>query len=113
MSFKPIPKKLLIHTVTYKPKKANNGGWGSGSSTKEQLIKYVRFKPKNEVMKTGVNDEKLIKGILYIDAKHSKPFIEPKVDSTIKFNGMDLTVLSCEPCFTTNYEPHHFEVILT
>ncbi len=113
MSYKPIPRKLLIHSVTYTEKSDNDGGWGGGSENEPKVIKHVRFKPKNAVRKTSQNEEKLIKGILFIDAKYSKPYIPLVVDSTVNFNGADLTVLSCEPCFTDDYEPHHYEVELT
>lgn len=112
MLYKPIPKRLLIHEITYTEKSNNTGGWGGGSENEVKVIKNVRIKSKNAVKKTAENEEKLVKGILFIDAKYSKPFIPLVVDSKVSFKGTDLTVLSCEPVFTDIDTPHHYEVEL-
>lgn len=112
MSYKPIPKKALIHTIIYTEKSDNTGGWGGSSENEPETIKHVRVEPKNSVKKTAENEEKLVKGLLFLDAKYSKPFKELVVDSEIKFGGQSLTVLSCEPAYTDSFEPHHYEVEL-
>lgn len=112
MPFKAIPKKALIHEVEYKEKKESTNGWGGSGDAEVQTIKHVRFEPSSEVVKTGENEEKLIRGSLYIDAKHSEPFIIPVVDSIVVFNGNKLIVQTSEPVYATNDKPHHVEVTL-
>lgn len=81
MSFKPIPKHLLIHEVLYQaPKSEDDGSMGSGELPKAQRIEHVRFTPKRKrIIKTD-NTEVLTNGVLYIDAVNSKPFVNPKSD---------------------------------
>jgi len=112
VSFKPIPKKALIHKITYTEFEENTGGWGGGSNNEPREIKHVRFQPKSEVKKTSETEEKLVKGVLFIDQKHSKPFIPLVPQSDVVFQGESLTVLTCEPVYTISEIPHHYEVEL-
>lgn len=113
MSFRAIPRKLLIHDVSYTPKKKNTSGWGGQDDPNTITIKKVRFEPSSQVRKTGTNEEKLVKGVLFIDAKNSDPFVIPIAESSIEFNGEKLTVESSEPIYAKKDQPHHVEVTLT
>ncbi|MCW3745405.1 minor capsid protein [Enterococcus gallinarum] len=76
MSFKPIPKHLLIHEVIYQaPKSDDDGSMGSGELPKPQKIEHVRFTPKRKRIVKMDNTEVLTNGVLYIDAVNSKPFV--------------------------------------
>lgn len=112
MSFKPIPRRILIHEVIYTPFIETNSGWGGDSESKSEVIKRVRFEPSKLVRKTNVNEEKLVKGTLFIDAKYSKPFIELEVNSVVEYKGKSLIVESCDPIYEKKDTPHHYEVIL-
>lgn len=112
MSFKPIPKKNLIHSVTYTEFEGNTGGWGGGFENESQEIKHVRFQPKSEVKKTSQDEEQLVRGVLFIDQKHSKPFIPLVPQSEVEFQQENLTVLTCEPIYALSDIPHHYEVEL-
>lgn len=112
MSFRPIPKRILIHEVDYTPFTKSTSGWGGDSKAKSQLIKKVRFEPSKTVRKTNTNEEKLIKGTLFIDGKYSEPFIELEVKSVIEYKGEKLIVESCDPIYGRKDTPHHYEVTL-
>ncbi|MCC4043758.1 putative minor capsid protein [Enterococcus gallinarum] len=113
MSFKPIPKHLLIHEVLYQaPKTEDDGSMGSGKLPKAQRIEHVRFTPKRRrIIKTD-NTEVLTNGVLYIDAVNSKPFVNPSEDGTITFQNRKLKIVECYEVYTDQLSPHHIEVML-
>ena len=111
MLFKPIPKKLLIHSVIYE-KKSENMAWGGKGNQAPVTINRVRFEPDFKKVLTGTNQEQVIKGILYMDAHYSLPFVIPKVDDVIIYAEDPLTVVSCEVLYTLSDTPHHVEVTL-
>lgn len=111
MLFKPIPKKLLVHSVIYE-KQSDNTAWGGKGNQESVTINRVRFEPDFKTVVTGLNQEHVIKGILYMDACYSEPFIIPKVDDVIIYKEEPLTVVSCEVLYTLSDTPHHVEVTL-
>lgn len=113
MSFKPIPKHLLIHEVIYQaPNPDDDGSMGSGELPNPQKIEHVRFTPKRKrIIKTD-NTEVLTNGILYVDAVNSKPFVNPSEDGTITFQNRKLKIVECYEVFTDQLNPHHIEVML-
>lgn len=107
---RPIPKKLLNHTVTYTPP-AEEGPWG-GQQGEPQILEHVRLQSSSSVKKTNQNEEKLLAGVLYIDAKHSMPFIEPKSKGTIRYEGKDMIVQNVKAVRAFGPDPHHYKVEL-
>lgn len=108
---RPIPKKLLNHTVTYTPPAEEEGPWG-GQQGEPQTIEHVRLQSSSSVKKTGQNEEKLLAAVLYIDAKHSTPFIEPKSKGTIRCEGKDMIVQNVKAVRAFGPDPHHYKVEL-
>ena len=113
MSFKPIPKHLLIHEVLYQPLNLRMMVlWVVENCLKAQRIEHVRFTPKRKrIIKTD-NTEVLTNGVLYIDAVNSKPFVNPSEDGTITFQNHKLKIVECYEVYTDQLSPHHIEVML-
>ena len=113
MSFKPIPKHLLIHQVDYYPPKGEgDGSMGGGPTGGPTTIKRVRFEPTRKKITTADNSEKFTTGILFIDRVNSEPFINPAEDGTMIFRGRQLMILQVNEVYTDQDEPHHLEVML-
>lgn len=108
---KPIPKKLLPHTVVYTPPGEDDGPWG-GSVGEPQTLKHVRLQSSTAVKKTGQDEEKLLAGVLYIDSVNSKPFIEPVSTGTIEYEGKRMVVQNVKVVRAFGPDPHHYKVEL-
>lgn len=112
-SFKPIPKRLLIHEVTYIEPEAESDGSMSGSSDPTQtVIKHVRFTPTRKKVALPDNTETYTNGVLFIDAVNSDPFINVSEGGMIIFRNQKLKILSCLEAYTDQPTPHHLEVQL-
>lgn len=112
-TFKPIPKRLLIHDVTYYPPKTeDDGSMGSGTENQETEIKHVRFEPKRKKLVRPDNSETITNGILFVDYVNSEPFIELHEAGQIEFRGRKLSIVHVNELYTTNQTPHHLEVML-
>lgn len=116
MRFKPIPKRLLIHTATLTRKNDDSGFGGVGGESNE--IEFVRFEPSASKQKTTVNDEKLIRGTLFIDRENSTPFLVPNPDDEMtisndpRISGI-LKVAVCDIIYSDDRGSiHHLEVTL-
>lgn len=109
---RPIPKKLLIHTVEYH-EKIDDSRYGGGYMP-PIVINFVRLDISYAVKKSSSNEEKLFKGLLFIDAVNSSPAIEMKQDSKVIFeeNGRKRTLIvqNVKPLY--GFKLHHYEVEL-
>ncbi|MDG6156174.1 minor capsid protein [Lactococcus formosensis] len=113
VSFKPIPKKLLIHEVSYiPPEKEGDGSIGGNTDQEPKIIKRVRFNPNHKLIKKPGNVESFTTGVLFIDSVNSAPFISPAEGGTIVFKGRKLKVIECKEAYTDQVEVHHLEVML-
>lgn len=106
---RPIPKVLLIHTVTQAKVKGNEG-WGDESLTDQQELRYVRVEPSSRVIRDKNNAEVQLAATLFFDCKNSRPvgtaFSE---DQVIDFQGQKYRIVSVEP-LTDRRKLHHYEI---
>lgn len=110
---KPIPKRMLIHQVDYYER--IEGGRYDGGYADKLTITNVLFQPDGTVAKTGDNEEKLIKGILYLDAQNSSQCFGMIAQSQVKLISDDgveetLVVQHSQPVYA--FKLHHYEVQL-
>ncbi|MCT8138641.1 minor capsid protein [Anaerobacillus sp. CMMVII] len=107
---KPIPKKLLIHTVKYEE---YLGSSRNGDIYADEItVNHVLIHPSFQVKRTIMGDDRQIKAVIFIDHKHSKPFAEMKPKSKVHFKGKDWIVNACAPIYAFSTTPHHYEVEL-
>lgn len=113
MLFEPIPKRLLIHEVTYtEPSNVGDGSMGGSTKPKSTVIKNVRFTPTRKRVIKSDNTEVFTNGILFIDSVNSSPFIDINEGGKITFKNKKLNIIGCLESYTDQETPHHLEVQL-
>lgn len=106
---RPIPKSLLIHTVTLH-KKINKDKWGKGELDQGTELTYVRMEPSGKIVRDKNNAEIQLVAILFYDCKNSRPKdVVFKVDDLIAFNGVMHRVEVVEPMYDDK-RLHHYEL---
>lgn len=115
MKIDPIPKELLIHSVTYR-EFIQNETWGETYKPSITLTN-VLVQPATALTKDTIRETIQAKAILFYDMEHSKPtmpvfsFIEK---SKIVFQGQEMTVDKVNIFYAFDGEtPHHYEIELT
>lgn len=103
----PIPKGLLIHTVTYE--EMTKSEWGN-SFAAPVTIENVRIEPKNTLSRNGTGSTVTSDTLLFWDSVHSTPcaFVE---DSKVTFSGREMIVVSVSDYYDES-KLHHKEVRL-
>jgi len=105
---RPIPKKLLIHSATYKHTPVKDA-WQHTTYT-ETTLKHVRVEPSSAIKTSKDNKELQLKSVLFYDCVNSSPagveFIE---ENKITFNGTDYSIASVDPLYDGT-RLHHVEV---
>lgn len=112
---KPIPLKLLFHSVDYHEYKGSDDGWnGDPNSYAEAItIENVRVEPITLIARNNVRDDTEGQSVVFIDRTNTKPFRKPVERSKISFNGIDYEVNNVKAYYDENPDqPHHYEVIL-
>lgn len=111
MRIRPIPKKLLIHTINYLELAANNG-WDN-SFSEAITIDFVRVEPASSVQRTATSEGSDIKHILFVDRVHSSRFPDFKEKSKIVWNGQTFELKQIKPHYDFGVIPHHYELGLS
>ena len=103
----PIPKGLLIHSVTYE--EMTKSEWGD-SFAAPVTIENVRVEPKNTLSRNGTGSTVTSDTLLFWDSVHSTPcaFVE---DSKVTFSGREMIVVSVSDYYDES-KLHHKEVRL-
>jgi len=109
---KPIPERLLIHTIQYE-EFTRDGAFGEEFKP-IVTIPFVLVQPKTQIRRNDAGEEIEIKAIVFIDALNT-PNAQPlKEKSKVYFNNREWRVKSCESLYALNpTAPHHYEVMLT
>lgn len=106
---RPIPKKLLIHSIEYEEFK-EDGSFGEEFHPIE-TITNVLVQPRTEIRRDYNNEEVEIQAVIFLDAVNTPIFKPLREKSKVHFNGRVWRVVSCEHLFTFDFStPHHFEV---
>lgn len=109
MRIKPIPKRLLIHTIEYE-EFVKDGSFGEEFAPSETMT-GVLVQPKTEIRRDEIQEEVQINAVIFLDATNTPKFKPLKEKSKVHFNGREWRVVACETLFTFNPDkPHHYEV---
>lgn len=110
MAVKPIPRKLLFHSISYEE---FLGGDGYGDAFASPItIANVRLEPKNAIQRTNIRDDTEGTTILFIDQRYSTPFLRPIERSKITFGGKRYEVSRVDEFYADRAVVHHLEVTL-
>lgn len=106
---RPIPKKLLIHTVTMSRAESKDR-WGKVTPGAEAELTYVRMEPSSKIVRDKSNAEVQLAAVLIYDCRNSRPrgttFME---DDVIVFNGQRHKVQTVEALYDEK-RLHHYEM---
>lgn len=106
---KPIPKKLLIHTVTLF-EKMKEDSWGKEELDAGKQIRFVRMEPSSKIIRDKNGAEVQLAATLFYDCRNSLPRdLDFKVDDIISFNGQKHQVKTVEPLYDEK-KLHHYEL---
>lgn len=106
---KPIPKKLLIHTVILH-KEVKKDKWGKGELGAGTTLKDVRMEPSSKIVRDKSGAEIQLAATLFYDCKNSSPKnITFFADDIIVFNGQKHQVKTIEPLYDER-RLHHYEL---
>lgn len=109
MRIKPIPKKLLIHSIEYEEFK-EDGSFGEEFEPRE-TIGNVLVQPKTEIRRDLYEEEVQINAVIFLDATNTPKFKPLKEKSKVHFNGREWRVVSCDALYAFDpAKPHHYEV---
>ncbi|MDA1477270.1 putative minor capsid protein [Bacillus sp. CLL-7-23] len=112
---RPIPERLLIHSIIYQKYLGSDDGWngGSGSYDEPVHIEKVRVEPISTLIRNQVRDETEGESVILIDRTNSKPYMRLKERSKVTFDGQEYEVNKMKEHYDESPNmPHHYEVIL-
>lgn len=106
---KPIPLRLLVHSVVYNEYLGNTGEKVSyGANT---TLNNVRVEEQKKYSKVADRVEVIGSALLFYDCVYSSGLSsQPKPESKITYNGKQYTVVDVDILVDT--KPHHYEVLL-
>ncbi|WP_054634821.1 putative minor capsid protein [Thalassobacillus sp. C254] len=107
---RPIPKRLLIHSVKYQ-EQGESDGWDTQPG-EEYTIDNVRVEPATSFNRAANREEIRAEHILFIDRKHSSYFPDAKEQDHVTFQGKELKVVKVNPQYAFGPDPHHLELEL-
>lgn len=115
---KPIPSRILRTTATVKV--CSGVDRYQNPTYTEHTVNRVHLQPTNEIRKTATNTDIVLRGILFVDARISKPFLdwcgqlqsahENKGDVKVTVRGVEYTVHSVDELRDDSDRLHHWEV---
>jgi hypothetical protein len=106
---RPIPLKLLIHTVTYE-EKLKGDGWSDGYA-QPVTINHVLVQPASSIQRSSVATEIVYDSVLFFDMQNSTPVTDFVKGSKITLNGGDpMYIEKVNTLYAFGDTPHHLEV---
>jgi hypothetical protein len=107
---KPIPKKLLIHSGSYKQKDTKDK-WGAETGTPTTTnLSYIRIEPSSAIKKSKDNKEIQLKSLLFYDCVNSLPAgVSFELENTITFSGIEYVIKSIDTISALS-GIHHYEI---
>ncbi len=108
---KPIPKRLLPHSVIYKEYLGNNGEgdeWGE-----EMSLSFVKVEEKTQLKVTSNGREIVGNAKMFYDLINSNGLAnKPTQNSKITFNDKEYSIIDVDSLYATKVTPHHYEILL-
>ncbi len=108
----PIPKKLLIHSVSF-AKEEEEDAWGNKILSEVSVISRVRIESSSKLIVTADNRQVTLSMLLFYDCKNSLPqeFVF-EIGGFVTFCGLKYRVESVELLYSET-KPHHYEIGLS
>ncbi|WP_353625729.1 putative minor capsid protein [Bacillus sp. JCM 19041] len=111
MRIKPIPRRLLIHTIKYE-EFLRDGSFGD-EFAEPVSFSFVRMEPKSSFRRNANGEEINLQGVLFLDAQNTPDYQRLKEKSKVHFKGREMRVYACEEYYAFDGKtPHHYEVEL-
>jgi hypothetical protein len=105
---KPIPKKLLIHTVTV-VSDISKETWGNETPGAETVISHVRIEPRSELVIGKQNRQVKLSGLMFYDMVNSSPAHDFSEIDKIDFHGNRYNIAFIKELFDAS-KLHHLEI---
>lgn len=106
---KPIPKKLLMHSVILHKQIAEDT-WGKETLDEGVKLSYVRLEPSGRIVRNKNGAEVQLAATLFYDCRNSRPSgIVFREDDIVIFNGQKHKVHTVEPLYDGR-KLHHYEM---
>lgn len=106
---RPIPKTLLIHTVTLRQKKSVDR-WGKTELDEGTEIRHVRIEPSRQIVRDQNGAEVQLAASLFYDCRNSYPQgIQWHVDDIVDSAGEMYQVKAVESLYDEK-TLHHYEL---
>lgn len=107
---RPIPKKLLIHSVTYGKESTSDRFGDDKEIVGKVLLRNVRLEPSSKVIRDKNNAELQLSAMMFYDCKNSRPSgMKFRTDDIIIFNGVNHRIETVEPLYDDK-RIHHWEL---
>ena len=117
---KPIPAKILRSNATVKV--CNGVDRYQNQTYTEYALSKVHLQPTNEIRKTQDNTDIVLRSILFVDARTSKPSLDwlallqtahdNRGDVRVIVRGTEYTVIAVDELRDDTDNLHHWEVAL-
>ncbi len=117
----PIPRGILKQSIIYYERAGfdeyGNETWvPTGTDDDDNplyglSVQYVRVEPVKESALRALGEMKDDKLVVYIDAKNSLPFVNPRPMDKVTYGGVDYLVRHCNEMYGTD-GIHHVSVFL-
>lgn len=108
---KPIPKRLLPHSVIYK-EYLGNAGEGDEWGTETPLL-FVKVEEKTQLKVTSNGREIVGNAKMFYDLINSEGLKSKIIENSIViFNSKQYRVVDIDTFYADNANAHHYEVIL-
>ena len=115
---RPIPAKIMRSTATVKA--CTGVDRYQNQTTTDYTLTNVHLQPTNELRKTAVNTSNVLKAVLFVDKRHSKPdldwnqlFLTAQAlagDIKVIVRGIEYTVFSVDELRDDTDCFHHWEI---
>jgi len=107
---RPIPKRLLIHSIKYE-EYTGDDGWDV-SFADPITIDNVRVNQVSKLNRSNDSEGEQVNHVVFIDRKNSSHFPTFKIRSQITFNDITREVVDVKPYYAFDSEPHFYEIEL-
>jgi|SRR5690606_20627626 len=101
---------LLIHEIEY-VEYLEDGRWGD-TYADSVPVRFVRVEPATALDRDSAKEEVRAENILFLDGRHTKPFVVPKQKDKIIFQGREYEVSRVEIFYAISNRIHHIEAEL-
>jgi len=112
MKIRPLPKKWLIHTITYEERLKGKDSYGNPRYSDPVIIKHVRFDDSTVFSRDTTDTKILANAVIFVDATHSTNIPEKFVEeSKITFNEKVYVLKKVIDCYyPQKNEVRHYEL---